>query len=116
MDIIVTDSLDRISEVLAVTLWPRMGKKRTYIIQKYIENPLLVYRRKFDIRCYALVTSFNGVIQAYFYKDGYLRTSCKEFSLKTDNRFIHLTNDAVQKQWPDYNKFEVGNKMSYMDF
>ena len=75
-----------------------MGKKRTYIIQKYIENPLLVYRRKFDIRCYALVTSFNGVIQAYFYKDGYLRTSCKEFSLKTDNRFIHLTNDAVQKQ------------------
>ena len=37
MDIIVTDSLDRISEVLAVTLWPRMGKKRTYIIQKYIK-------------------------------------------------------------------------------
>lgn len=32
------------------------------------------------------------------------------------NRFIHLTNDAVQKYHEDYGKFEPGNKLSYADF
>lgn len=63
------------------------------------------------------MTSANGVIQAYFYKEGYLRTACKEYSPKNlDNKFIHLTNDAVQKKSEDYGKFENGNKMSYAEF
>jgi len=36
-------------------------KKRTYIIQRYIDRPLLINRRKFDIRGYGLFTSSNGV-------------------------------------------------------
>lgn len=32
------------------------------------------------------------------------------------NRYIHLTNDAVQKFHEDYGKFEPGNKLSYADF
>ena len=34
------------------------GDKFTYIIQKYIHNPLLYNKRKFDIRCYLLITNF----------------------------------------------------------
>ena len=92
------------------------GRRRTYIVQKYIERPLLVYKRKFDIRCYGLITAFNGHIQGYFYHDGYLRTSSKEFSLKNSNRLVHLTNDAVQKKSDDYGKFEHGNKLNYTEF
>ena len=33
-----------------------------------------------------------------------------------DDRLIHLTNDAVQKQAHDYGKFESGNKLSYQEF
>jgi len=61
--------------------------------------------------------SINGNLQAYWYQDGYLRTSCREFTLKNvSNRFVHLTNDAVQKKLDDYGKFESGNKLNYTEF
>ena len=88
---------------------------RTYVVQKYIERPFLVYKRKFDIRCFGLFTSFNMNMQGYFYPEGYIRTSSKEFSLKSHSKFIHLTNDAVQKYSEEYGKFEPGNKMSYLE-
>lgn len=69
--------------------------QRTFILQKYIENPALYKGRKFDIRCFALVSSVNGRLKAYNYDDGYLRTSGREFNLKSFNKYIHLTNDAV---------------------
>ena len=47
--------------------------ERTFIIQKYI-TPFLFHRRKFDIRCFALVTA-TPLISAYFYPIGYIRTS-----------------------------------------
>jgi len=47
------------------------------------------------------VSSFErqeGTLRGWFYEEGYIRTSCKEFSLISgDNQFVHLTNDAVQK-------------------
>lgn len=88
----------------------------TCIIQKYIDRPLLINKRKFDIRCFALLTSINSNLQGYFYTEGYIRTSSKEFSIKNlENKFIHLTNDAIQKYSEDYGKFESANKMSYSD-
>jgi hypothetical protein len=89
----------------------------THIIQKYIERPLLIHSRKFDIRVYGMLTSVNGITKGYFYEDGYIRTSCIEFDLEDlGNRFIHLTNDAVQKKSEDYGKFENGNKVSFEKF
>ena len=93
------------------------GRFKSYIVQKYIDKPLLINKRKFDIRWFVLVTAINGNLWAYWYKDGYIRTSCKEFSLKNvTNKFIHLTNDAIQKKSESYGKFEPGNKMSYVEF
>lgn len=90
---------------------------RTMIVQKYIEKPLLVHKRKFDIRVFGLLTSVNGRLQGYFYEDGYLRTSSKEFTLKhLTNRFVHLTNDAIQQTANDFGKFESGNKLSLKEF
>lgn len=90
---------------------------RTAIIQKYIDNPLLVHKRKFDFRCYGLMTSFNGSLKGYFFEDGYVRTSCKEFSLDDIyDKFVHLTNDAIQVHADDYGKYESGNKLSFADF
>ena len=68
----------------------------TLIVQKYIEKPLLINKRKFDIRVFGMMTSVNGTLRGYFYEDGYLRTSSKEYSLwDIENKFVHLTNDAI---------------------
>ena len=62
---------------------------------------MLINLRKFDVRCWVLVTCLNPPdMHAYFFKEGYIRTSSQEFSLtkkKQKNIFIHLTNNAVQK-------------------
>lgn len=91
------------------------GKK--YIIQKYIANPLLIQGRKFDIRAFLLLTSFNGKFKCYWYPEGYIRTSSEEFDLAdVSNLAAHLTNDCYQKTTEEYGKFEKGNKIMYSEF
>lgn len=69
------------------------------------------------MRAYALLTSVNGTLKGYFYRDCYFRTSSKLFDLSDlNNRFIHLTNDAVQMTADDFGKFENANKLSIHDF
>ena len=91
-------------------------QRQTFIVQKYIDRPLLINKRKFDIRAFGMMTSINGILKGYFYEDGYIRTSSKEYTTRSTNIFIHLTNDAVQKKSEDFGKFENGNKLSYHDF
>lgn len=110
--IVITDNIKEIRDYIESN-----SSFHTIVVQKYIENPFLINKRKFDIRLYVLITSVNGVLQCYFYNEGYLRTASKEFSLKTlDNKYIHLTNDAIQQHCDEYGKFENGNKLSYSDF
>ena len=89
------------------------GTDRTYIVQLYVEKPLLYKRRKFDLRHYLMITCVNGILKGYWYRHGYARTSSSEYSLQTSDIKIHLTNDAIQKQMADYGKHEKGNKVSY---
>lgn len=56
-------------------------------------------------------------MKGYFYEDGYVRTSCKEFNLDDiTDKFVHLTNDAIQQHADDFGKFESDNKLSLQDF
>eukprot|EP01022_Parablepharisma_sp_SALTPOND_P009352 TRINITY_DN1388_c0_g1_i1.p1 TRINITY_DN1388_c0_g1~~TRINITY_DN1388_c0_g1_i1.p1 ORF type:complete len:898 (+),score=49.97 TRINITY_DN1388_c0_g1_i1:2615-5308(+) len=110
--ITVCQSLDEINNILN-----NIPSDHTIILQKYIERPLLYQRRKFDIRCFALVTAINGRVKGYFYKDGYIRTASKEFSLKNlGAQSVHLTNEAIQVKFDDFGKHEPGNKLTYADF
>lgn len=110
----MSNQLEEIVEIIKENI---KRKGRTVILQKYITNPLLIKRRKFDIRTYCLITAINGVAYGFHYEEGYLRTSCTEFKNQDfSNKFMHLTNDAIQKNAPDYGKYEYGNKLSYADF
>ncbi|EGR34749.1 tubulin-tyrosine ligase family protein, putative [Ichthyophthirius multifiliis] len=113
----VLQKLSDIQEIIYQNKYHENGRKKTYLIQKYIEKPFLFNKRKFDIRCYLLITTYNGLIKGYWYQEGYLRTSSKEFNLKNlENKFVHLTNDAIQKKSEEFGKFEIGNKLSFNEF
>ena len=64
-----------------------------------------------------LISCLNGNFKAYWYNEGYIRTSSSLYTLKRgSNIFIHLTNDAIQKNSQEYSKYEPGNKISYEKF
>lgn len=47
-----------------------------------------------------LITNIYGVTRAYWYEEGYIRTSSYLFSIANFEPQIHLTNDAIQKNYP----------------
>lgn len=79
----------------------------------YLDRPFLYQGRKFDIRHYMLITNMYGVMRAYWYLDGYIRTSSYEFNIDNFDPEIHLTNDAIQKKYSEYGRYEPYNKISY---
>jgi len=80
---------------------------------RYIEEPLLIGGKKFDLRIYVLVTSYRPLV-VYLHNDGFARFCNVKYSTdvgEMDNPFIHLTNVAIQKHNEDYNK-QHGGKWS----
>lgn len=91
-----------------------LGQKQinsSWVIQKYIEKPLLYNQRKFDLRVWVLFVDNN----VYFYQRGYIRTSSDNYSLRNQNNYIHLTNNCLQKYGENYSKHEEGNTLSFED-
>ena len=73
--------------------------KENHVISRYIDNPLLVGGKKFDLRMYVLVTNYRP-LKAWIYSLGFGRFCNEKYSTdiaEIDNQFIHLTNVAVQK-------------------
>ncbi len=76
----------------------------TYVVQRYIENPLLVGGKKFDLRIYVLVTSYSP-LTVYMYRAGFARFSSYRYNTHARNlgdNYVHLTNVAIQKTGPSY--------------
>ena len=112
-DIKYCSSLPAIKEEIKKKKINPNGCPRTYLVQTYIDRPLLYQGRKFDLRHYFMITSTEGVLRGYFYQEGYVRTTSYPYSLAHSEPGIHLTNDAVQKNLRNYGKYEKANKLSY---
>lgn len=73
-------------------------RKDTYIVEKYINNPLLINKKKFDLRLYVLVTSFHP-LTIYLHSFGLVRRATENYDHKNfNNVFSHLTNYSINKK------------------
>lgn len=80
------------------TTAPCVAFSRLHIAQQYIDNPALIGGRKFDLRLYALVTSFSP-LRVYVYRDAIVRLATARYDLSDlDNAFAHLTNSSINKR------------------
>ena len=83
------------------------------ILQKYIEQPLLYNKRKFDIRIWVLITNN---LELYVFKEGHLKATSINYDIESKNCYVHLTNYSVQKYNENFSKFEYGNEISFDQF
>lgn len=54
--------------------------KKQFVIQKYIENPLLFENRRIILKVYLLITWVNGHLKAFMYKEGFGYVDFMEYS------------------------------------
>ncbi|KAH8410173.1 hypothetical protein KR009_007655 [Drosophila setifemur] len=109
--------MDNLKKILGIVN-PSIASKSRYVVQKYIERPLILFQTKFDIRQWFLITNTQvspmltnvcnhsntfilnpQPLVVWFYRESYLRFSSQEYSLSNHHESVHLTNYAIQKKY-----------------
>jgi hypothetical protein len=86
----------------------KINSKEDCIVSVYLDKPLLINNKKFDMRVYVLVTSFHP-LRAYMYQEGLARFATEEYSndpAVLKNKFVHLTNFSINKRNTNFVKNE----------
>ncbi|CAB3379346.1 Hypothetical predicted protein [Cloeon dipterum] len=113
--------MSRLENITARTQ-PGIGKEARFVVQKYIERPMLIYETKFDIRQWFLITCAQP-LTIWMYRESYLRFCSQIFDLRNLHESVHLSNNAVQcryrncerdKSLPDENMWDCYTFQTYL--
>ena len=84
-------------------------KRRNFVLQRYIENPLLVGGYKFHMRIFLLLTSMNPPC-GYLHHGGQVLFSTKKYSYDHStlganfDKYAHLTNWSIHSLPNNYDR------------
>ncbi|XP_035760041.1 protein polyglycylase TTLL10-like, partial [Neolamprologus brichardi] len=87
---------------------------QAYIVQHYIQNPLLLKGKKFDVRSYLLIACTAPYV--VFFRHGYVRLTCDLYDPTSKNLSAHLTNQYMQKKNPLYSQLKEDTVWSMESF
>uniref|UniRef100_A0A3Q0RZZ6 Tubulin tyrosine ligase like 10 n=1 Tax=Amphilophus citrinellus TaxID=61819 RepID=A0A3Q0RZZ6_AMPCI len=99
---------------------PQTNRKTQYrqpqahVVQHYIQNPLLLKGKKFDVRSYLLIACTAPYM--VFFRHGYVRLTCDLYDPNSKNLSAHLTNQYVQKKNPLYSQLKEDTVWSMESF
>jgi tubulin polyglutamylase TTLL9 len=95
-----------VDRIARVATWKKANderepeKREIYVVSKYIETPMLIGGKKFDLRIYALVLSYSP-LKVYLHRGGFARFSAARYTNDKESMkdlYVHLTNIAIQKK------------------
>ena len=82
-----------------------------WVVQKYIENPMIILNKKFDIRQWVVVTSWHP-LRIWYFDECYLRFTADNYDpSKIHNKFMHLTNNCIASQSKNFNESSIEGNM-----
>lgn len=88
-------------------------KSERFVIQKYIEKPLLFLQKKMDIRVWVLI---NQEMKMFVFKECYFRLSSENYNFSNmKEKFVHLTNNALQKYSTNFDPDETIKSIDQFD-
>lgn len=97
------DGIHLVNEYSEVT--ELMGQDDEYVIQSYVDRPLLFDKKKFDLRIYVILFGVDNM-NAYLYEDGLTRFCTVNYEAPNkDNKkndFMHLTNFSINKKSEEF--------------
>lgn len=98
------DGLQLINEIWEVS---EITQRDEYIIQSYIEKPLLVNNKKFDLRLYIVLYGAKKMY-AYLSEEGMARFCTVDYKppsrANKKNEYMHLSNYSINKHSDQYVK------------
>mmetsp|Transcript_32989 Transcript_32989/g.58010 ORF Transcript_32989/g.58010 Transcript_32989/m.58010 type:complete len:501 (+) Transcript_32989:2162-3664(+) len=82
-----------------------MSRLGDVVIQEYIDPPMLLYNKKFDLRIYVAITNVEPFV-AFICEEGMVRFCTENYEEPTTANFsnacMHLTNYSINKLSPKY--------------
>ena len=79
------------------------NQNNALVVQEYLEKPLLMEGKKFDLRLYVLVKSLHP-LKIFIYSEGLTRLATHDYEKAEfenfNNFYMHLTNYAINKNNP----------------
>ncbi|CAD2218049.1 tubulin-tyrosine ligase-like protein [Angomonas deanei] len=78
---------------------------KEYVVQEYLDNPLLLDGRKMDLRLYVCVTSYDPLV-IYLHEEGLVRLAATSYGgeggaqdILNKDRFKYLTNYSIGRKY-----------------
>lgn len=116
--IVITDNECHVMDLV------NLKRDARYIVQKYVERPMLVYNTKFDIRQYFLVQIDEDYLKVWSSPMCSIKFASVEFTKRNFHESIHITNTAIQLKYknrttstylPDDHLWSIHNFTNYLD-